>query len=598
LEYGPSAEDAPNHLEERIVRKIFSAYLLSAICVFGFLGSAAYGQKKNTTPAHPNGLVQDWSWHHLLFPQIGPQKALLALQHDQRAMAGWQAETRRQQNQWHFGQLLPKRTTEHRDWSISLIGGTTAPGMYPAKFTYDPNATATCADFIIFPVNVAGSTGQPNLVAFNNLYSGTAGSTGFCNRVPVPLVDDGVSATTLWNYNINAIGGAIMTSPALSFDGMKVAVVESAPGVPAHFHVLAYHAGDGLALSAQDVSAPAQITSFTATAPVEGSGTATDLALVSTIDDTTVTLSSPFVDYALDVAYVGNDNGTLFRVAHVFCTIDPVCQGGTPPAPSLDPTWGTGGAISVCPGYEMTGAVVDGLTENILVGCTDGNLYGFTNKGVALTPANVGDGTATGGIVDAPMVDSVNGFVYVATGSGAVTGDAEIVQATTSTLGGQRIARLGAGGVYNLHAPDFNDAYFSSAVSSTWLLYDAALNAAGTTDSLYGIGFNSSHQMHQGLPADIYTPGFAVPTEFSPVTEFLNGTTDQLFFSALTTSPNNFIELYIDSFPSSIAAVASYSSGTSAIVVDNASTIGQASSVYFGVQVENDAVKLTQSGLE
>jgi hypothetical protein len=45
-------------------------------------------------------------------------------------------------------------------------------------------------------------------------------------------------------------------------------------------------------------------------------------------------------------------------------------------------------------------------------------------------------------------------------------------------------------------------------------------------------------------------------------------------------------------------ASASEGSGTSAIIVDNSSGVPQASSVYFGVQVSNTAVKLTQSGLQ
>ena len=45
-------------------------------------------------------------------------------------------------------------------------------------------------------------------------------------------VDDGISATTIWSYNIKAAGGQVATSPALSLDGTKVAFVET--GKPGH----------------------------------------------------------------------------------------------------------------------------------------------------------------------------------------------------------------------------------------------------------------------------------------------------------------------------------------------------------------------------
>ena len=46
--------------------------------------------------------------------------------------------------------------------------------MYPAKYSFDVTAAPSCAnDFVVFPVNTNGTTTQPNLVAFNNLYSGT-----------------------------------------------------------------------------------------------------------------------------------------------------------------------------------------------------------------------------------------------------------------------------------------------------------------------------------------------------------------------------------------------------------------------------------------
>ncbi|MBZ5503547.1 MAG: hypothetical protein LAN59_15155, partial [Acidobacteriia bacterium] len=479
------------------MRKIVSASRLAvfALCALSLAGWPAHGQGKIKKPALVRqGMVQDWSHRHVVYPRGGSLRTLMILQHDPRAMQSWQAASRAN---WHrpFKGRNFKKSGFHRDWSISLGAGGTAPAMYPAKYNFDVNATPSCTnDFIVYPVNAAGGASQPNLVGFNNLYSGTVPSNGICNRAPVASVDDGVSATTMWSYNIN--GGTVATSPALSLDGTKVAFVETVGGV-AHFHVLAWKSGDGVGSNLQTVTGPVTIDGtllhpFATNAPVAGSGTASDLTLGSAAD----TLSSPFVDYYNDLAYIGNDTGTLYRVKDVFC-FTLACSGGTTPAPSLDTTWGGSGALATGCAGKLSGPVVDGVTGNIFVGCADGKLYGFTSAGVALasSPVTVGDGTAKGGIVDPPMLDVTNGFVYVVSGSSPSSGPAVLVQVKESNLTVTSTATLGKGNVFNLHAPSFNDAYFSSGTSSNWLLYEWAYDSGGTQIELYAAAFDGSRNM-------------------------------------------------------------------------------------------------------
>ena len=627
------------------MRKTFSVSLLPVclVCVVGLIGCSSNGQslianlpgeqaaaQPATQPTeHANGIVQDWSMRHVVYPRIGEINSLIALQHDPRAILSWQAAER---EDWHRvrGPRHFLGQQDHQDWSISLGGGTTAPAMYPAKFTFDVNATANCAtDFIVYPVNVAGSGTQPNLVAFNNLYSGTTPTAGICNRTPVGGVDDGVSATTFWSYNIQAAGGRVATSPALSLDGTKVAFVETAAGA-AHFHVLAWKSGDGVAANLQSVISPKAINSFATLAPVAGTGTATDLTLGSSSD----TLSSPFVDYANDFAYIGNDTGTLFRVTHVFCT-NPDCTNGGSPAPSLDGNWGSGGGLATACSGQLTGPVVDGGTGNIFVGCSDGKLYGFTPAGASIpgSPLIVGTGSGTGGIVDPPMVDAVNGFAYVVSGNSA-GGTEVLVQAGTTSFSSPTpvTATLGPASAFNLHAPAFNAAYFSSGFSSVanvqgttggttspgtisnWQILEwADSGVAGFPVTLYGVGFNSSHVMTSGAAGNfLELPSTSV--ELSPVTEFMNGSTDQVFVSGLLNAPPNLIEYNLTDFAnlfpnvlmpvkgsSAVGASIGEGSGTTGMVVDNVSASAQASSIYFGVLSPgpngNSAVKLTQSGL-
>jgi hypothetical protein len=592
----------------------------------GDLGQqSALGQvpAQTQTNEHPNGLVQDWTNHHVVYPRFGPAQTLIALQHDPRAVQSWQAAARadlRRFNSFRF----PNRThtSLQVDWSIPLGIGGTAPAMFPAKFTFDTTAAPTCIvggavtvpDFAVFTVNVAGSTTQPNIVAFQDLYSGTA-PTGICNtQRPLYFTGDTVaSAATFWSYNITAADGVVSTSPALSLDGTKVAFVEKGGAGTAHFHVLAWNggttaaAGDGVTTTnSQTVTAPKTITglSFVATAPLASSGTATDLALnVGTTKSDT--LSSPFVDYTDDLAYVGNDSGVLFRVKNVFCTT--ACTVGVTAKPSLDATWGTSGALTIggsCTG-KLTGPVQDPGTGNVFVGCADGKLYGFTSAGVAITgsPLSVGDGNpATGGIVDPPMIDAVRGFVYAESGSNG--GSAVLFQAKTTDLTllapTTVKATLGAGAHINLHSPAFNDNYFSNLTSTTWLLYAPAVNAGGTQSALYGITFGAGHAMTPNTPTNVDNFGFGLD-EFSPATEFLTtGGEDRLFESALGNFAGNLASFNITAaFPGAVENSASEgTAGTTGIVVDNASASAQADSIYFGDLSANTAVKVTQSALQ
>jgi hypothetical protein len=527
--------------------------------------------------------------------------------------------------------------------------------MYPAKYSFDVTALPDCTnDFVVFPVSVNGSGSQPNIVGFDNLYSGTAGSTGMCNAPANGRTsganDDGVSATVIWSYNvqIDYPSGQVSTSPALSLDGTKVAFVENdlthTTFTQSYFHVLAPHRGDGVASNLQTVGSPVGISGLCSpptvtthcivrTAPVANSGTDAFVQLGSIRNSDT--FSSPFIDYNTDMAYVGDDTGVLYRIKNVFCTT-PACIGGGSPGPSLDATWGSSGALTTGCSGALTSPVV--ARESVFVGCPDGKLYAFsTTTGTAIpgSPLTVGSGGLTGGIVDPPLVDVVNGFVYVVAGNSSGTGTPSVlVQASTASFTSPTpvVATLGLGGQFNLHTPAFNEAYFSSAFSSVsnvhgstaggststgttsnWQIYEwADSGVSGNLSTLYGVGFNSSsHDMTSGPAANFFELSGSTANEFSPLSQILNGSTDQLYVGGLTANTPNVLEYNVTDFPpgffpnvvfpinSSNAAGASASegSGTSGIVVDNVSSSGQASSIYFGVQVSNTAVKLTQSGL-
>ncbi len=625
----------------RILHPSRIVLILLTLVVLGFVQYSPGPSAEDTIQPEP--MVNDWSMRHLVYPHFGGMTEMLAVQQDPRARFNWRRRLP-MRDRWREREPLPDRFRRKRnngsdvgrDWSISLGNGGTPLNMYPAKFSFDANTVPSCAnDFVVYPIAVQGSATQPNLVAFNNLYSGTAGGTGICNRTP-GTTDTGVAATVYWSYNVTSIGGAVPTSPVLSLDGTKVAFVESAAGQPAHFHVLAWKGGDGQSVAnLQNVLLPATINTFVAAVPIPGSGTATDLSLGSATTCTD-TLSSPFVDYGRDVAYVGNDAGMLYRIKNVFCTVDPACSGSSKPAPSIDTSWGSSGVVTVGPGScagtassELTGAVLDFVNGNLFVGCADGKLYGFNSSGLALSPASVtvGDGTGSktyGGIVDPPMVDGVNGFVYAVSGSANGGAYGALVQAKAD-LSSFVVAQIGAGNQCNNHDPEFSNAYYTSPTSAGALIYVAGVTGtvsqpcnagSSTTGSIfvYGVTLGTGGVMTSGTPAHSFNLGGGPGAQWAPLLEFYNTTTatDWLFAGANQSGQTNMGSMNITAgFPGTIGVVTE-GLGPSGMIVDNDSSAGQAGSIYFASQqasatctnntnlsaIGGCAVKLTQAALQ
>jgi hypothetical protein len=574
----------------------------------------------------PSPRFHDWTTRHVVYSQTGTSAALEAARSDPRALFRWREVERREseqreleQLQWRsfaiFGRRPPHRfpvrssVNMQGDWSIYLGSAGTAASMYPAKFTFDVTVAPSCAnDFVVFPVNAAGSGTQANIVAFNNLYSGTTGGNGFCNRTASGN-DTGVAATVMWSYNVqSSINGGVPISPVLSLDGTKVAFVESAAGKQAHFHVLAWKSGDGKVANLQKTTSPATINAFSATAPTAGSGAATDLALATLAATGSDTLSSPYVDYANDVAYVGNDKGFVFRIKNVFCTT-PAC--GTA-VPAIDTTWGNQGAVSVCSG-QLTAPVLDFYNLNVYVGCSDGKLYSISQS-FAVKSLAVGDGVAAktfGGIVDPPIVDGVNGFVYAVSGSANNGANGVLVQAKADFSSSVAVP-VGNGNQCNIHAPALNNAYFTNPASANALIVIGGVTgtvgpctAAGATGGaavLYGATFGAGGILNAGPPAHSLVSTNPVGSEYAPIGEFFNSTTgnDLLFVSLFRKAAGGLVNFYsflaTTGWNATVQSTATEGLGASGMVIDNSSASAQASSIYFNALDEDAACSSPQTG--
>jgi hypothetical protein len=377
-----------------------------------------------------------------------------------------------------------KPTKPHRDWSLSLGSGGIAQNMSPAKFSFNIGSTLTTAncvsDFVVFGLNVAGTATQANIVAIDNLYSGTS-PTGLCGTAP----------TVKWAYKVATLtSGEITTSPVLSLDGTQVAFVES-NGSASVLHVLKWLDSNGT------VGAPVTPTAVTSTVGC------TAPCMVSLEYDSShgTTLSSPFYDYQVDDAlYVGNDNGELFRITGIF--------GGTPAVATTNGWSATGVAVAAA-AVKMTGAILDFNSGNIFVGGSDGKLYAVLSTNAATQHSiAVGSGNADGGgIVDAPDIDGFNGTVlaYAAANATDVGGtslaantSAVTVQANTTTpFGLPQVATIGEGTLgtitnLNTHSGTFDNSYlsWSGSGANTGHFYVIGTANAATSPTLYQLPFS------------------------------------------------------------------------------------------------------------
>ena len=577
-------------------------------------------------------LTQDWSHRHLVYSRTNTLGLALQNQQRHRFWHQWFRRNVRVEPVHGGGTFSPEFDHRHhvndagdgwqRDWAISLgAGATVGEGMSPAKFTFDINATASCAnDFSVFNTSLTGNTSL-NIVGFNDLY---AGAGGLCTTGPSVLfayhtkTDSGLSGT--------------FTSPTLSLDGTQVAYIESGmagtvPPPPGVLHILRWKSGDG-----GTVGAPVLVTTSVTTGAnyVTCKATATSCLLSLVFGNASLSTSSePFYDFDTDNLYVGDDSGNLHKFTGVFFGAPAeVTTGGWP--------------IVIHSGHVLTGPVVDNTSGNIFVNDVDGTLsyvreggstVGTCGAGIppCLGSTSVAVSGNTGSISDPPIVDSTQGrvFTFTSNNTSATLGGANVVQADTA-LSAASVTRLdvGIGKKFNLHDGAFDDAYFSNV--ATGHLYVCANSGANSGSSsgatvnnqptLKRISFNSDGTM---AVVDAGTLLLATSTTTcSPVTEILNGTTDWMFFSVQaggsplacaaigcvmsvsvpTASPFT--------FPAAVAAALPERGGSSAIVIDNVSSAGQASSIYFSILSNSNAVhpcgvttgvgcavKATQSGL-
>jgi len=514
------------------------------------------------------GLVQDWTQGHIVFSHnVLTENPRLAAR-EPRAVQQWlreHASLVRGGIAMAAGVNAAASAANHGDWNVSLGTARVAAGMSPAKFNLDPTLAPDCTnDYVVFALNVPGSATQANIMAFNNLYSGTG---GFCGTG---------GPSVLFAYEGSTGGGRLSTSPALSLDGTKIAYVES-QNTSAVFHVLTWATGVGNGTSA---TAPA----------VPGTGNTASLVSIP-FGTSAITRSSPWIDYTNDVAYVASA-GRIFKFTGVFQGT-PALAGAPWPA-----------VVSV--GTNLSGPVLDQVTGHLFVGGANGILFSVdSTTATTVNSLTVATGAGTSpGIQDPPIVDSTNGVVFAVTANNGVS--AAMVEADTSSLTLKSTALLGQGAstgtAMTIYGGALDNNYFNDPTTGTMLI--CGTDTASLAPVLYTFNFTGVGGALNPVPVSTSPIVTSTRARCSPITEFFNpnvgGGTDFFFFG-----------LNIDCFGagSNGCAQSRQSVGTppapvrvpngiSAIVVDNSSTVGQASSIYFSSLANNGrAFKLTQAGL-
>lgn len=517
------------------------------------------------------------------------------------------------------------------DWSVSLENGFVPANQFPALYSFGTSTESCNGDYMLLGLTVTSGT-QANLVGISNLYT---------EMTPTPC--NGGSPFVSFAYNtVTQSGGQIRTSTTISVDGTKAAFVESATA-GSFFHVL---------VLPNPLPTPPTQTAGTVRAPATPASCAapTTAGCMTTVQISAGanTLSSPWIDYSTDTAYVGTDDGKLYKISPVF--------GGGAPVVAADANWpvtvavlGSGNITTV-----LSGPVVDNNAGRIFIGDGNGFLYAVNLTNPAKTTAAaagigwVASPQAGTGVVDPPIAvtDNANPAVdqvFAFTGCSSVVGvgaavtqlpanftsSATVTTSNTVDLGSSDNQGSCTGN--NVHSGYFDNEFWTNGTTAGHIFGCGFVSGGGapSTPKMYMFPFTAGHITNSNPPTASWQVNTFRGEECSPLTEFFDGTTDRLFFgvggnnnsfikSSTITPTSPFLSTPSNCSSgnptSSCVTVPHKLGGTSGIIVDNqlsnggtniyfntlapGSVNGQKCNVAGGAANPYCAVKLTQSTLQ
>ena len=471
-------------------------------------------------------------------------------------------------------------------------------GRYPAKYSFSTGTTAYCdsdptPDYAVYNTGLAGSGSQATVIAYDNLYTGCSTSS-----VPIPNV--------YWAYNTGS--GSVVTSPVISGDGTKVAIIETPASGAATLRIIQWNPGDG-----SDYSTPvAPANSISNTYYGAGGNGAWNSSSCSVAGSCMISVtfqadlnpdftSSPYYDYSTDTLYVGDNSGYLHKFAGVFeGTSAGTGPGECTSSNAAGPCAGTWPALVTSGAAAASSPVYDSVSGYVYIGPASASGNGELAEVLATTGAVTFSGElATGAtqIFDSPIVDSSSEEVYVfVNDSSATPHDASVYQLPAPFASASTGARqeLGQGATYGYaHTGAFDNIYYDTPGSGH--LYVCGRASGSQIPTLYRIPITGAGNTTMGTP--LTGPALATgATDCSPLTEFDNGTDDFLFLSVQgnnqTTTPiscgvgsgclmsfNITSPTFTISFGPEYVAVET--GGTSALIIDNIAANVTGSQIYF-----------------
>jgi hypothetical protein len=445
----------------------------------------------------------------------------------------------------------------------------------PAKFVFDVTAAPSCAnDYVAIGIPSAPvSGGQANILGVNNLYTG---ASGFCT---------GAGPTVKFAYASGS--GGVPADLVLSQDGSRLAYVETRLTGSSYFHVLTIGTTGNNGTSATAAVVPGTgNNAVDSTVLLSPDGGVTNQSSTNSVFVVYTTNEATDVAYATTYSARSGGSGYLYKLKNVFGAASPAIVWSLP--------------INAIPSTP----VYDSGSNKIFFTDSVGRIDYVIDSGVS--PSVVyGSVVANGATSENPVViDSTNQMVYASFNSNGTK--AIIVQAPTSMASTVSVpvgtASTAHGSPYT---PDFNNAFYTG--SGTALMYVAG-TGTGTLPTLYSIGFDASgHLKSSTTTSTALATGLA---DSSPVTEFYNaalhkdylfvGVTNHCKATTLGGTAGCVMSLDITAgFPTVAAGTTALaaSGGTTGIIVDNDSSVTQASSIYYATKSGSTLVKATQSGL-
>ena len=460
-------------------------------------------------------------------------------------------------------------------------------GVYPTKYTFNPNATPSCTDYVAYNTGLTGSSTVPSIIAYNNIYVG-ATSSGGCGTTGLP--------TVYWEYNT---GGQIVTSPVVSYDGSQLAFVQTEGGI-AYLTILRYGA-TGATLSAPTTETAANYPGCSAPC----------MTSIKFDNGPADTNSSPYYNYLGDSLYVGDNSGNLHEFIHIF--------NGTNSNPPAEELTGWPVTVSTQTAKTLTSPVYDSASGNIFVADSGGFLYSYPPGGSVVHTSQLAV-TGSTGIVDAPLVDSATSTVYVWVGDDGntvtnhncdnATGCNGVFRFSTSlgSTSGTGLCSSTNGTSWTSGTVCGSESVFGVGTTST-TLYDGSFDntyygGTGNTGNLWSCGATATPAPKLvaspmstfstttiSIAANIVNPLASGAATGSPVTEIYNGTTDYIFLSMTANGDQTgctgacvySYTIAASGTSATLSAGLAAAGGTSGIIIDNISATAGASQIYFGL---------------